>query len=309
MVQQGTLQAVGDLIVSTFDQQFVNQGLIAADGYFSLRRSTAGPIDLHNARGAGIHLGGSAVLNIGSNNGSDGPVLLWNQWGGLISGDGIFDLAQVASQYSSVLRNSGTIRPSVEGSFSSGTIRTDSSFLQDSTGTLDFDIAGSPLIGRYDRLIVQEGDAALAGTLNIFLADDYSPVVGDEFELLVTEAGTITGTFDSFHAPSLSGRWWSLSYFPDKVVLSVEPITTDFDGSGVVDYLDLEDWQSAYGVSAEEDADGDGDTDGREYLLWQRQFGSGVPVGVTGAVPEPAGFYFVASACVVTLVPRRCKRR
>ena len=47
-------------------------------------------------------------------------------------------------------------------------------------------------------------------------------------------------------------------------------------------------WQGGYGMNALADADGDGDSDGRDFLTWQRQFGSGVPLAAVTAVPEPS---------------------
>lgn len=65
--------------------------------------------------------------------------------------------------------------------------------------------------------------------------------------------------------------------------------TADFDGDGDVDGDDLEDWQAAFGQTANGDADDDGDSDGHDFLEWQRQFGSGQSISANVAVPEPAG--------------------
>jgi hypothetical protein len=45
----------------------------------------------------------------------------------------------------------------------------------------------------------------------------------------------------------------------------------DFNTDGVIDGLDLQVWQSSFGLNANGDADGDGDTDGRDFLIWQRE--------------------------------------
>jgi hypothetical protein len=50
-------------------------------------------------------------------------------------------------------------------------------------------------------------------------------------------------------------------------------LSTDFNGNGVVNSADLAVWQASYGVNAGADADRDGDTDGRDFLAWQRDFG------------------------------------
>jgi hypothetical protein len=66
--------------------------------------------------------------------------------------------------------------------------------------------------------------------------------------------------------------------------------TADFDLSGVVGAGDLSVWKLKHPMAtgstiATGDADSDGDTDGRDFLTWQRQFGSGA--ATVAAVPEP----------------------
>jgi hypothetical protein len=57
-------------------------------------------------------------------------------------------------------------------------------------------------------------------------------------------------------------------------------LSADFDGLGTVDAADLEIWQDNYGTvdttatQMPGDADGDFDVDGRDFLAWQREFGS-----------------------------------
>lgn len=109
----------------------------------------------------------------------------------------------------------------------------------------------------------------------------------------------------SFNIPALCGRWWSLDYLSDRVVLNVNAITADFDGNGFVDANDLDDWQAAHQTgNALADADGDGDSDGRDFLAWQRQYGSGIPVAAVASVPEPASLTLIAM-CGVWLTRRR----
>jgi hypothetical protein len=78
----------------------------------------------------------------------------------------------------------------------------------------------------------------------------------------------------------------------EVVVETVTPgpdLDADFDGDGDVDSDDLDEWQTAYGVSALGDANSDGDSDGRDFLVWQRQYGDGVnPLASFSAVPEPS---------------------
>jgi hypothetical protein len=46
----------------------------------------------------------------------------------------------------------------------------------------------------------------------------------------------------------------------------------DFDRDGFINRPDLTIWKHAFGLASDGDADGDGDTDGRDFLIWQRQF-------------------------------------
>ncbi|QEG35671.1 hypothetical protein Pr1d_29730 [Bythopirellula goksoeyrii] len=74
---------------------------------------------------------------------------------------------------------------------------------------------------------------------------------------------------------------------------------------------DFDVWQTAYGTSAVGDADGDGDSDGSDFLIWQREFGSGIPlISSQIAVPEPRSTLLLAMAGVslAILWSRDCTR-
>lgn len=84
--------------------------------------------------------------------------------------------------------------------------------------------------------------------------------VGDDF--LAISADQKTLSFDLSVLNSELGQFRVLT----KSVLSA-----DFDNSGRADAADLAIWDAAYGLSSEGDADFDGDTDGLDFLAWQRQ--------------------------------------
>jgi hypothetical protein len=67
--------------------------------------------------------------------------------------------------------------------------------------------------------------------------------------------------------------------------LSAAPIAGDFDGNRIVNAADLGKWQAGFGMNAGSDADQDGDSDGADFLVWQRQLGSGAATAALRAVP------------------------
>jgi hypothetical protein len=81
----------------------------------------------------------------------------------------------------------------------------------------------------------------------------------------------------------------------------------DFDRDGDVDNDDLDDWRSAYtNGTALGDADGDGVSSGRDFLIWQRQVGLGT-VAESITVPEPIGLSLFAIGCI-GIICRRATR-
>lgn len=74
----------------------------------------------------------------------------------------------------------------------------------------------------------------------------------------------------------------------------------DFDQNGLVNQDDLLKWSSDFGVNGGSDADGDGDSDGRDFLIWQREFDGGpVNLGSLSVVPEPSIAAHLAAMLVV----------
>lgn len=63
----------------------------------------------------------------------------------------------------------------------------------------------------------------------------------------------------------------------------------DFNGDSVVNGLDLAEWRADFGATGGSDADGDLDSDGADFLVWQRQLGQPSPgLASVAVVPEPA---------------------
>lgn len=109
---------------------------------------------------------------------------------------------------------------------------------------------------------------------------------------------------------------WSLMYygyttFPDTYLRSDDRSTLlnsgyfqttltwppgDFSHDGNVDVVDLAQWEGDFGVNDDSDADMDGDSDGSDFLIWQRNLAG--PVNATAAfVPEPSTAIMMFIAC------------
>jgi len=86
----------------------------------------------------------------------------------------------------------------------------------------------------------------------------------------------------------------------------------DFTGDGLVNADDLAAWRDAFGPTNAADADDDGDSDGADFLVWQRTAGTS-PGGSLGvhAVPEPAAATLALAliAAVGALVVQRWRGR
>ncbi|MBL9161717.1 MAG: hypothetical protein JNL18_03135 [Planctomycetaceae bacterium] len=153
------------------------------------------------------------------------------------------------------------------------------------------------------------GAAELGGALRYSLLS--TPVVNDEFQVL--DAAGVFGTFSSVTLPPLTGNLrWSVLYNPTNVKLRVLSAAADFDEDGDVDNIDLIKWRLGFATGTthlQGDADGDTDSDGADFLIWQQQFGATPPIATASAtVPEPTSLV-LGSLVVVALSFARNRRR
>jgi hypothetical protein len=80
------------------------------------------------------------------------------------------------------------------------------------------------------------------------------------------------------------------------------PLAGDFDRNSVVDAADLAQWRGDFAATNNSDADGDNESDGRDFLIWQRNLGAAPPFA---AVPEPGGATMLIVAAVIHAASRR----
>lgn len=89
-------------------------------------------------------------------------------------------------------------------------------------------------------------------------------------------------------------------------------IPGDFDGNLVVNGADLAQWEGDYGLNGDSDADHDGDSDGADFQIWQRNFGQSLLPPELTSVPEPGSallFCLAAGALSTARSFRRTRHR
>jgi arabinan endo-1,5-alpha-L-arabinosidase len=82
----------------------------------------------------------------------------------------------------------------------------------------------------------------------------------------------------------------------------------DFNTDGVVDALDLAKWRGAFGIDGSATADNDGDSDGADFLAWQRQLTARPVTAAHDAAPEPMSATHLAAAACGLAAARRSRR-
>jgi hypothetical protein len=171
------------------------------------------------------------------------------------------------------------------------------------SSVLAFDLAGVNPGVNHSQLVVTGALALDGGALEVNLRSGFAPATGSAFEL-ITATGGIAGTFANLDFPSLApGQFWNVAYTPTSVWLAV--VAPDFTLDGAINGDDLAIWNGAFGTSALGDADGDTDTDGNDFLAWQRNVDSTSARVAQMAAPEPAALILLAAACVFGAITRR----
>jgi len=122
------------------------------------------------------------------------------------------------ASFSGDVTNSGAAMSPGEGS---GVMRVEGDYTQSSDGALLIEIAGDALGEEYDVLLV-DGTANLAGTLQVTLLEGFDPQRNDHFSIL--DFAKVTGAFDYIRLPELTdGLAWHMRDLYDGGTLSVIP--------------------------------------------------------------------------------------
>lgn len=139
----------------------------------------------------------------------------------------------------------------------------------------------------------------------------------DHWEGWVNGDGVITGSTFTLDSIQFFGGQSNATIFLDDVFHEIVPgrslLAADFNADERVDSDDLAFWKHAFGKNAGGDANGDGVTNGADFLLWQRQYGqspasAAVSAGASTPVPEPATAILVAIACAARAASWQSRR-
>jgi hypothetical protein len=118
-----------------------------------------------------------------------------------------------------------------------------------------------------------------------------------------------------FGIPSGSGSSTNPLMGIDNVSLRLVDIVSppgddaDFDDDGDVDGRDFLIWQRGFGTPDAQPADGDADldmdVDGDDLIVWQDQYGTAPPLGAFAAVPEPSTGLIVLAMSALLAIRRK----
>jgi autotransporter-associated beta strand protein len=190
------------------------------------------------------------------------------------------------------VQSGATIRPGGE-QFSTLTVAGD--YTQLAGATLEVELLSAV---EFDTLVVT-GNTLLGGALDVQLAGEFVPSLGDTFDIL-TVAGSVNGMFGGTLFPDLGALLaMDLVYDTNSVTLAIVPaLPGDFDIDGDVDGFDFLLWQR--GGSPDPLSQSDLDD-------WEANYGMVATLSASSAaVPEPNS---LALLCLGGLLALRSFRR
>jgi arylsulfatase A-like enzyme len=188
-----------------------------------------------------------------------------------------------------------------DASFNAGRLLVQGDYSQLVQGQLELDIFSTGGVAglNFDQLSTT-GKLALDGILKISTPNPAAFAAGNTFQI-ISAAGGRSGVFSNLIAPALPGNLaWALRYTPSGVQLGVVDSTVH---GGPFDYLSQ--FRQAFGVNADGDLDGDGDTDGSDLFLWQRSVFTAGATPVGAGVPEPSSTTLILTTILGTIAASR----
>lgn len=273
--------AIAQQFVNLTGNSTVNQLIVAGSASTTVALQLEGTQTLTTFGETKIEQGGTISLN-GSNTKVDAQFI--NMEGGVLRGNGTVFVG--TGPINGAVRNLGG---RVEPGNGIGRLNITGDFANLDEGTLAIQIGGTTGVTQHDVLALTRF-AFLDGTLEVTLANGFVPSVGNMFTFVTTAANGVFGEFENLQLPG--GFQWDVDYLSSSVVLKV------------------------VGLGTAGDFDGDGDVDGRDFLVWQRNpsignladwqtnFGNG-SLSAVSAVPEPTSVLLIAFASITLSWRRR----
>jgi endonuclease/exonuclease/phosphatase family metal-dependent hydrolase len=167
-----------------------------------------------------------------------------------------------------------------------GTSLTDARPVHNNTGTTTYTYRSGSTQSRLDYIIYSDSNLE----------------VGRKFVLntvsMTSAQRTATGLLQYDTAQGNSSTYFD--HLPVVVDFRIYDFAeADFNYNRTVDATDLATWQNNYGLASgaartQGDANGDGQINGRDFLIWQRQTSGGTPA--LAVVPEPASWVMLVMA-------------
>jgi hypothetical protein len=273
--------AIPQQLVNLTGNSTVNQLVVAGSASTSVALQLEGTQTLTTFSETKIEQGGIVSLN-GANTKLDAQFI--NLEGGVLRGNGTVFVG--TGPINGAVRNLGG---RVEPGNDIGRLNITGDFANLDDGTLAIQLGGTTAATQYDVLALSRF-AFLDGTLEVTFANGFVPSVGNMFTFITTASNGVFGEFENLQLPG--GFQWDVDYLSSSVVLKVVGLGSagDFDGDGDVDGRDLMVWQRNPSVG--------------DLADWQANYGSG-SLNAVSAVPEPASVFLMAFASIALSWRRR----
>jgi hypothetical protein len=178
--------------------------------------------------------------------------------------------------------NQGKVQPGT----SHGTLTVDGDFVQNAGGELTIEVASA---ASFDRLVVSDQLQA-GGTLKVVLTGSI-PSAGNTFDIL--DWGSLSGPFADVDLPALApGLSWNTAqlYTTGELSVVAASLLGDFDADGDVDGRDFLVWQRNPAVG--------------DLADWQANYGAGA-LSASTAVPEPESLWVAAIVGMIGVYKRK----